>query len=126
VQAGQFASGGGEGGEIGSEGDARQFAFEVVRKLLPVRRMVQDGVDVVEDVPLGDGGVAVVLAELLQGRVGDVLAPVRAVGGVVGPFVMLRIAFAFADENGRPLVCRCGFAGGKIERWFCGLRFVIA
>jgi len=49
-----------------SEGDARQLAFEVVRELLPVRRMVQDGVDVVEDVPLGDSGVAVVRAELFE------------------------------------------------------------
>ncbi len=81
VEAGQFAPGGGEGGEIGSEGDARQLAFQVVRELLPVGRMVQDGVDVVEDVPLGDGGVTVLLAELFEGGVGDVLA-VGAVGGV--------------------------------------------
>jgi hypothetical protein len=40
--------------------------------------MVQDGVDVVEDAPLGDGGVGVVLAEVFEGGVGDVFA---AVGG---------------------------------------------
>jgi len=44
--------------------------------------MVQDGVDVVEDVPLGDGGVTVVRAEVFEGGVGDVLAAVGAVGGV--------------------------------------------
>jgi len=44
--------------------------------------MVQDGVDVVEDVPLGDGGVAVVGAELFERPVGDVLAAVGAVFGV--------------------------------------------
>ena len=82
MQAGQFAPGVGEGGEIGREGDARQLAFEVVGELLAVRRMVQDGVDVMEDVPLGDGGIAVVRAELFEGGVGDVLAAVGAVGGV--------------------------------------------
>jgi len=44
--------------------------------------VVQDGVDVMEDVPLGDGGVLVVGAELLERPVRDVLAAVRAVFGV--------------------------------------------
>ena len=44
-----------------------------------VAGMVQHAVDVVEDVPLADGVVAVVVAELLQGPVGDVLAAVAAV-----------------------------------------------
>jgi hypothetical protein len=35
---------------------------------------MQDGVDVMEDVPLGDGGIVVVGAELFEGPVGDVLA----------------------------------------------------
>jgi hypothetical protein len=43
---------------------------------------VQDGVDVVEDVPLGDGGVVVVGAELNECPVGDVLAATGAVFGV--------------------------------------------
>ena len=43
---------------------------------------MQDGVDVVEDVPLGDGGVVVVGAELFEGPVRDVLAAVGAVFGV--------------------------------------------
>jgi hypothetical protein len=44
--------------------------------------VVQDGVDVVEDVPLGDGGVVVVGAELNECPVGDVLAAVGAVFGI--------------------------------------------
>src|ERR1017187_6513547 len=41
--------------------------------------MVQDGIDVVEDVPLGDVRVGVVVAELVQRPVGDVLAAMGAV-----------------------------------------------
>jgi hypothetical protein len=44
--------------------------------------VVQDRVDVVEDVPFGDGGVVVAGAELFERPVGDVLAAVRAVFGV--------------------------------------------
>lgn len=44
---------------------------------------MQDDVDVVEGVPLGDGGVVVVGAELFEGPVGDVLAAVVAVFGVI-------------------------------------------
>jgi hypothetical protein len=40
--------------------------------------VVQDSVDVVEDVPLADGGIVVAGAELLERPVGDVLAPVSA------------------------------------------------
>lgn len=36
----------------------------------------------VEDVPLGDGGIVVVRSELFEGPVGDVLAAVGAVFGV--------------------------------------------
>ena len=36
------------------EGDARQFAAEVGGVTLAILGMVQDGIDVVEDVPLGD------------------------------------------------------------------------
>ena len=63
----------------GSERNARQFAAEVGGVALAVLGVVQDGVDVVEDVPLGDGGVVVVRAELFEGPVGDVLAAVGAV-----------------------------------------------
>jgi hypothetical protein len=41
--------------------------------------MMQDAVDVVENVPLADLLVVVVLAEMLQRPIGDVLPPVRAV-----------------------------------------------
>src|SRR6266704_4899575 len=44
--------------------------------------MVQNGVDVMEDVPLGDRRVVVVGAESFERPVGDVLAAVRAVFGV--------------------------------------------
>ena len=40
--------------------DAGEFAAEVGGVALPVLGMVQDGVDVVEDVPFGDGRVVVV------------------------------------------------------------------
>ena len=45
-------------------------------------RVVQDGVDLVEDVPLGGGGFVVVGAELFERPVSDVLAAVGAVFGV--------------------------------------------
>src|SRR2546427_2312328 len=45
------------------EGNAWQFAAEVGGVALAVLGMVQDGIDVVEYVPLGDGGVVVVGAE---------------------------------------------------------------
>ena|SRR5437660_11640753 len=44
--------------------------------------MVQNGVDVMEDVPLRDGAVAVASAKLFQRPVGDVLTAVGAVFGV--------------------------------------------
>jgi hypothetical protein len=44
--------------------------------------VVQDGVDVVEDVPLRDGRIVVVDAELIEGPIGYVLAAVGAVFGV--------------------------------------------
>jgi hypothetical protein len=50
------------------------FAAEVGGVALAVLGLVQDGIDVVEDVPLGDGGVVVVGAELLERPVGDVLS----------------------------------------------------
>lgn len=54
--------------------NARKFAAEVGGVALAVVGVVEDGVDVMEDVPLGDGGVGVVGAELVEGPVGDVLS----------------------------------------------------
>jgi hypothetical protein len=75
------SGGAGDGGESGGggEGDAGEFAAEVGGVALAVLGVVQDGVDVVEDVPFGDGGVVVVGTELFEGPVGDVLAAVGAV-----------------------------------------------
>ena len=39
--------------------------------------MVQHAVDVIEDVPLADPAIAIVLAEVLQRPVSDILPPVR-------------------------------------------------
>src|SRR5260370_14227790 len=64
------------------ERDAGEFAAEVGGVALAVLGVVQDGVDVVEDVPLGDGRVVVVGAELFEGPVGDVLAAAGALFGV--------------------------------------------
>jgi len=64
------------------EWDAWEFAAEVGGVALAVFGVVQDGVDVMEDVPLGDGGVVVVGAELFESPVGDVLAAVGAIFGV--------------------------------------------
>jgi len=61
------------------EGDAGECAAEICSVALAVLGVVQDGVDVVEDVPLGNRGIVVVGAELFEGRVGDVLAAVGAV-----------------------------------------------
>jgi hypothetical protein len=65
-----------------TKGDAREFAAEVGRVALAVFGVVQDGVDVMEDVPFGNRGIVVVGAELFEGPVGDVLAAVGAVFGV--------------------------------------------
>lgn len=43
---------------------------------LAIFGMMQDGVDVMEDVPLGDGRVCVADAKLFERPVGNVLAPV--------------------------------------------------
>ena len=66
----------GRGPVVGHKGDARQFAAEVGGVALAVVGVVKDGVDVVEDVPLRDGGVVVVRTELFEGPVSDVLAAV--------------------------------------------------
>ena len=53
----------GEGAEVGREGDAGQLAFEVGLVALAVDGVMQQAVDVVEDIPLADGVIAVVGAE---------------------------------------------------------------
>jgi hypothetical protein len=62
-----------------SKRNAGQLATEVGGVALAVLGVVQDGIDVMEDVPLADGAVAVADAKLFQRPVGDVLAPVAAV-----------------------------------------------
>jgi len=63
-------------------GNARQLAPQVGRVALTILRVVQDGLDVVENVPLADGGIVVAGAELFERPVGDVLASAAAVFGV--------------------------------------------
>src|SRR5687767_2025336 len=61
------------------ERNPRQLALEVVGIFLAIVGMVQRAIDVVEDGPLVDILVVVVLSELLQRPIGNVLAAVRAV-----------------------------------------------
>ena len=86
VDLGEADAGAGEGAKVGRERDAGQLAFEVGLVAFAVERVVKQAVDVVEDVPLADGVVAVVGAEAIQRPVGDVFAAVAAVlvVGVVG------------------------------------------
>ena len=65
--------------EIGREGNAGQIALEVGLIAFAVAGMVQEPVDVVEDVPLGDRVVAVVGAEAVQRPVSDVIAAIAAI-----------------------------------------------
>jgi hypothetical protein len=85
-------------GGAGGKRNAREFAAKVGGVALAVLGVVQDGVDVVENVPLGDGGVVVVGAELFEGPVGDVLA---TVGAVFGYAIPMRIK----GTAGTPLPC---------------------
>ena len=66
----------------GGERDARQLAAEVGGVALPVFGVMQHRIDVMKDVPLGDGRIVIMRPELLQRPVGDVLATVAAVFGV--------------------------------------------
>jgi REP element-mobilizing transposase RayT len=52
--------------------NARQLEAQIGSVALAVLRMVQDGMDVMEDVPFGDGRVAVMRSELFKRPVGDV------------------------------------------------------
>ena len=75
----QLAPGLDEGPEGGRKGDARHLPLEIGREGLPVVGVMQQGVYVVEDVPLGDFIVIVVGAEASQRPVGDVLLPIAPV-----------------------------------------------
>ena len=57
----------------------RQIALQVRGVTLAIPRMVQDAIRIVEDVPLGDGIVAVMHAEVLQRPIGNVFAAVSAI-----------------------------------------------
>lgn len=71
------------------EGDAREFFLEVIGEAFAVGGVVEQGIDVVENVPFGDAVVDVVRAELCQRPIGDVFAPVRTVL-IVGVVVCLK------------------------------------
>jgi len=72
VEPREFASGGGERGEIGGERNPRQLALEVRGVALAIVGMMQQRVNVMEDVFLGDGVVGVTLAEFGDGGVYEV------------------------------------------------------
>ena len=91
----------------GGEGDAGEFAAEVGGVALAVLGVVQDGVDVVEDVPLADGGIVVAGAELLERPVGDVLVAVGPVFSVSVEGETLKTVSAAAEV-------KLGDAGGHI------------
>src|SRR5579885_2275113 len=58
----------------GREGFSRQVALQILRVARPIGWMVQQGVDVVEDVPLAHAR-AILLLELPQRPIGDILPP---------------------------------------------------
>ena len=58
-----------KGVEVGREGDPGQLLRQVVGKALPITRRMQDPVDVIEEVVLGDRVVLVVSTEGAQGGI---------------------------------------------------------
>ena len=82
VQVGELLAGGGERPEVRGERDAREFALQVVGVLGPVARVVEQAVDVVEDVPLRDLLVVVMMLKPEECRKRNVF-PSRAVLAVV-------------------------------------------
>ena len=76
VNFGQAFAGFGECPKIGGKGDARQFAAQVGGVFGAVAGVVQVAVDVVEDVPFGNGGVVVMGAEFFKRPIGDVFGAV--------------------------------------------------
>ena len=79
MQPGKLFAGGSERLKVRGKRNARQLTFQIIGELLPIAGMVQQAVDVIENVPFGYGGVAVMVVELLKPPVGDVLTPIRAV-----------------------------------------------
>ena len=65
VEFGQARPGVGEAPEIRGKGDTGQFPAEVGGVFLPVGGMVEEGIDVMKDVPLGDGVIVVMGAKFL-------------------------------------------------------------
>ena len=82
VQLGQARPGFRKTPEIRGKGDAGQFPAEVGGVFLPVGGMVQEGIDVMEDVPFGDGLIVIPGAKFLPGPVGEVFPAVGAVFSV--------------------------------------------
>jgi hypothetical protein len=82
MEAHQFGTPIGPAPEIGIEGNARKFALEVLRIFFAVNGIVQDAVDVMKNVVLGDVALSLVFAclvmgaELFQRPVGDVVEAV--------------------------------------------------
>jgi hypothetical protein len=70
VEFHQALAGGGEGGEIGREGDAREFALQVGGVAGTVLGMVEKSVGGVEDISLGDAFARVAGAVLGERPVG--------------------------------------------------------
>jgi hypothetical protein len=65
--------------EIRGKGDAGELPLEVGGVFLSILRMVEESVDVVEDIPLGDTFILIMGLELLNGLVSDVFLAVGAV-----------------------------------------------
>ena len=76
VQFGELRTGIGECPEIRRIRDVRQIALQIGGVTFAIRRMVQEPIDIVEDVPLGDALVAVMRAEGRQRPVGDIFSAV--------------------------------------------------
>ena len=104
VEFGQALPGLGEAPEIRGQGEAGQFPAEVGGVFLAVGGMVQEGIDVMEDVPFGDGVIPVMGAELLQGPVGEVFP---ALGAVFGVDVEGEALGGIADINARSEIHIC-------------------
>ena len=84
VEAGELLAGGGERAEVGGEGDAGELTLEIGGVAGAVLGVVEQGVDVVEGVCGGDGGVGVVGAELGEGGGLEVKLTATARGSRVG------------------------------------------
>ena len=83
---------GGKSPKVFSERDMWQIALQVHLVFLAIGGVMQETVIIVEDVPLGEGVVAIVGSEFRQRPIGDVLLSVRAVLVVGVEREALRIA----------------------------------